>query len=262
MPKKQCIYCGDTVTRQNKSFEHTVPQWLLNYLQVKDRQLHLSDVSRRNELVREVKHAPDTLGRNICQDCNHKWLSAIDNSCVDDVKHLSQHGAFTGKPALEDSIKRKLTFSTFVYKICLNFISTSEFSNNYTDLYQHFFERRIPAEGTVFFWSAYSIPSPLSVSHSNNWLVDPMTVAKMGNDEVFPSPEMFKFYVQFQNASIVIVNTGSKRFGIAYDPNIIKPTFVIGETGLVEQKMDLLPPESIHQDNPITRVLDSISIHI
>ena len=89
-----------------------------------------------------------------------------------------------------------------------------------------------------------------------------MTLAKTGNDAVFPTPEMFKFYVQFQNASIVIVNTGSKGFGITYDPNIIKPTFAIGETELVEKKMDLLPPESIHQDNPITRVLDSISIHI
>ena len=259
MSEKLCIYCGKIVCGSNKSFEHAIPRWLLDYLQVKNQQMYLSNVSRQNESVRDQTQTPNTLGRNICRSCNNNWLSQIDKSCISDVKHVAKHGTWVSGPLFEGSYERKLAFSTFVYKICLNFFSTSKFSKNYARYYKHFFEHKHAIEGTVFFLSSYATPSPLNLSHSNNWMIDRTTHREFFAEGGHSPHDMFKFFVQFQNVAIVVANTGASRLNVVYDPSVVRPTFMIGADELIERQTPLLPSASIHQDNPITRVLESIS---
>jgi|SRR5579862_2757902 len=87
---RACIFCGITLTKDNRSREHVVPAWLQTHLGMNDQQLRLATANvSDNKILKSRTHAASRLqeGR-ICATCNTGWMSKLETESMELLKSL------------------------------------------------------------------------------------------------------------------------------------------------------------------------------
>lgn len=258
MPK-QCIYCRCDISNSNKSFEHAIPKWLLDLLGAGNSRISALGVSDKL-VVTPVRHmAADSVGRNICRDCNNGWLSEIDSSCQDLVKFLSleRHAA---KPSDTELLtEQAINLKTFLFKIAINFFSSSPFADKRPDLYESFYNSKRPPESTILFFSKYMGIGVVDLAYANDWyywLGDESAVAQEDVEPPCIQGGSFKFYIKLGRSAYVIAN--SIDFPMVYDPNVLTPSG-FDDKQFVTGTRSLTPCPKPHVgDSPPSRILFSL----
>jgi hypothetical protein len=64
---KSCVLCEAPLTRENRSKEHVIPQWLLDFLQVREEKIQPTHFSITGEELATRQHTLEgLLARQIC----------------------------------------------------------------------------------------------------------------------------------------------------------------------------------------------------
>lgn len=86
---KKCAFCEGEINQNNKSKEHVIPQWLLDFLDIRDTKIQPTHLSSEGTLTSTRNQ---TLGGlvagNICQNCNNGWMSTIEQQAIPILKPL------------------------------------------------------------------------------------------------------------------------------------------------------------------------------
>src|SRR6185369_10157223 len=79
MNTRSCLFCTNPLTERAR--EHVIPQWLIDYLGVRDEDL-LQGIAQTQDgaLLKQRTHVAQTFveGR-VCKECNNGWMSSLEN---------------------------------------------------------------------------------------------------------------------------------------------------------------------------------------
>jgi hypothetical protein len=121
-----CLFCKRKINNKNKSKEHIIADWLLEYLNIQD------------ALIRPTIYNPfmdkNTLGRNphpmsefkegrVCAKCNNGWMSELESETMEILKQLMS-GRILPKQLSETE---KLTIAKWSFKTAIVLNSGSNF---------------------------------------------------------------------------------------------------------------------------------------
>ncbi len=117
-PRRACIFCGITLTKDNRSREHVVPAWLQTYLGIDDKQLQLgtANTSDNTILKRRIHSASRFKEGRLCETCNTGWMSKLETESMELLKSLID-GRFSPAELSNDqraSLARWATKTAFV----------------------------------------------------------------------------------------------------------------------------------------------------
>jgi hypothetical protein len=89
-PGRVCIFCGVTLTKDNRSREHVIPDWLQIHLGMDDKQLQLATATTVDNkiLKRRVQAASRFKEGRICSVCNNGWMSKLETESMELLKLL------------------------------------------------------------------------------------------------------------------------------------------------------------------------------
>jgi hypothetical protein len=86
---KHCVFCNTPLTRENRSKEHIIPQWLLDFLNVREEKIQPTHFSNRGETLSTRKHTLEgLLAGQICEVCNCGWMSELEQVAMPILKPL------------------------------------------------------------------------------------------------------------------------------------------------------------------------------
>lgn len=76
---KLCAFCDTRLTRKNRSKEHIIPKWLLDFLQIRDEKINPTHFSAEGKTQTTRNHTLDgLLEGKICKPCNGGWMSDLE----------------------------------------------------------------------------------------------------------------------------------------------------------------------------------------
>lgn len=86
---KLCAFCDASITRENRSKEHVIPQWLLDFLKVREEKIQPTHFSTIGETLTTRKHTLEgLLAGQICEICNNGWMNELEQVAIPILKPL------------------------------------------------------------------------------------------------------------------------------------------------------------------------------
>lgn len=86
---KLCAFCNAPLTRENRSKEHVLPQWLLDFLKIRDEKIQPTHFSSQGETFSTRQHTLEgLLAGQICELCNTGWMSKLEQEAIPLLKSL------------------------------------------------------------------------------------------------------------------------------------------------------------------------------
>jgi hypothetical protein len=86
---RPCVFCETPLTRENRSKEHVIPQWLLEFLNVREEKIQPTHVSNKGEILTTRQHTLEKLlAGQICEVCNCGWMSELEQVAIPIIKPL------------------------------------------------------------------------------------------------------------------------------------------------------------------------------
>ena len=161
--EKTCSFCGVSLTRENRANEHVIPKWLLKLLEIERDEQHTSSIrSLEGQVVFQKSFgATNIVFGNVCKECNHGWLSALEA----DVKIIFER-LFKCQPTALTNTESQL-LGLWAYKTALLLTRTADEArkNLVRDeaLVNLFNTKAVPADAHVSLVT--SITDPLRKAH-------------------------------------------------------------------------------------------------
>lgn len=140
--KRVCCFCGQHLKRRNRSKEHVIPQWLLDYLKVSSDDLFRGTHVQFPVTLRSsrIQRARTVLQGNICNSCNNGWMSRLEEASKLIIISMNEGRQFR---LLENAIA---TLSSWIFKTAILI--------NITSNYRRLIPRRIFGE----FYETNAVP--------------------------------------------------------------------------------------------------------
>lgn len=89
MQEKHCVFCDTVLTKENRSKEHILPQWLLDFLNIRKVEIQPTHFSNIGVTLSTRQHTLDgLLAGQICKECNNGWMSNLELSVMPILKPL------------------------------------------------------------------------------------------------------------------------------------------------------------------------------
>ncbi|WP_147322748.1 HNH endonuclease [Emticicia sp. C21] len=86
---KICVFCDSELTNNNRSKEHVIPKWLLNFLNIGKTPVQPSHITFEGRLKSQRSHTLQALlAGSVCSDCNNNWMSRLENEAMPILKPL------------------------------------------------------------------------------------------------------------------------------------------------------------------------------
>jgi hypothetical protein len=87
--QKTCMFCNTLLTKVNRSKEHVMPQWLLDYLEIRNEKIQPTHFSATGETKSIRYHTLEgLLAGQVCEKCNSGWMSILEQSAIPILKSL------------------------------------------------------------------------------------------------------------------------------------------------------------------------------
>jgi hypothetical protein len=86
---KLCVFCDNQLTKENRSKEHIIPQWLLDFLGIREETIQPTHFSSKGHTNSTRHHTLDNLlAGQICEECNNGWMSSLEQDAIPILKPL------------------------------------------------------------------------------------------------------------------------------------------------------------------------------
>jgi len=86
---RRCAFCDTLLTRENRSKEHILPKWLLDFLEVRGEKIQPTHFSNIGETITTRHHTLEgLLAGQICDLCNNGWMSQLEQEAMPILKPL------------------------------------------------------------------------------------------------------------------------------------------------------------------------------
>lgn len=86
---KQCVFCNDQLTNENRSKEHVIPRWLLIFLNISEIIVEPTHISKEGITKSSRRHSLESLlAGHVCIDCNGGWMSQLEQEAIPILKPL------------------------------------------------------------------------------------------------------------------------------------------------------------------------------
>lgn len=150
MKQKTCIFCNQTISGQ-KSKEHIIPQWALDYFKIRNTKITPTHFSSGGSVIKSVrKHTLNNLvSGKICQQCNNGWMSKLEYSVKENIINLAENK----KTVVELNPKERFLLARWTFKTALALNCGSNFLKNIPqDHYSYIFKNAdsLPKHVVVF----------------------------------------------------------------------------------------------------------------
>lgn len=87
--QKSCLFCNEPLTLDNKSKEHIIPQWLLDFLEIRETKIQPTHLSSKGEMTSMRNQTLEGLiAGHVCKDCNNGWMSSLEQQAMPILKPL------------------------------------------------------------------------------------------------------------------------------------------------------------------------------
>ena len=132
---KHCAFCDTPLTRENRSKEHILPQWLLDFLEIREEKIQPTHFSKIGETITTRHHTLEgLLAGQICDLCNNGWMSRLEQEAMPILKPL-----ILGKTAVVDlNENERQIISRWTAKTAFALNSSSNYLKNVPPMhYQH-----------------------------------------------------------------------------------------------------------------------------
>lgn len=84
-----CVFCDSPLSRENRSKEHVIPQWLLDFLKIREEKIEPTHFSITGETQTTRNHTLEgLLAGQICESCNGGWMSQLERESIPILKPL------------------------------------------------------------------------------------------------------------------------------------------------------------------------------
>ena len=110
---RTCIFC-DELLSGNRSEEHCIPRWLIEYLGLTDDKILLGVAQSADNVILESRHQPvgNFVEGRVCGTCNNGWMNGLENDARPILKSL-----IDGKiPIFNTSQEEKLKIAKWATK--------------------------------------------------------------------------------------------------------------------------------------------------
>lgn len=86
---KLCVFCADSLNSENRSKEHVIPQWLLNFLGIREEIIEPTHFSSDGKTQSKRNHTLEgLLAGQVCESCNGGWMSKLEQEAIPILKPL------------------------------------------------------------------------------------------------------------------------------------------------------------------------------
>ena len=146
---KTCLFCEIELTSSNKSNEHIIPQWLLDYLSIREFVIDPTHMTPKGNVVSQRSHTLNNfLCGNVCQSCNGGWMSKLEVKAKPILIDLIDGS----KTVIDYEQKDRCTIAQWALKTSLTLNSGSNFLKNiprlhFQELYSN--NEKLPDHVTV-----------------------------------------------------------------------------------------------------------------
>lgn len=132
---KLCAFCDTPLTRENRSKEHVLPQWLLDFLEIRDNKIQPTHFSTSGEMLTTRNHTLEgLLAGQICEICNTGWMSQLEQAAMPILIPL----ILGNTTVIELNEKERQIVSRWTAKTALALNSSSNYLKNVPNShYQH-----------------------------------------------------------------------------------------------------------------------------
>lgn len=87
--QKSCVFCQTLLTKENRSKEHVIPQWLLDFLDIRQEKIQPTHFSHQGHLKSTRDHSLESLiAGQVCEECNGGWMSNLEQETIPILKPL------------------------------------------------------------------------------------------------------------------------------------------------------------------------------
>jgi len=137
---KHCVFCETPLTRENRSKEHVIPQWLLDFLNVREEKIQPTHFSNTGETLTTRQHTLEGLvAGQICEICNSGWMSELEQVAIPILKPLIL-GAST---VVELNNTERQILSRWTAKTAFALNSSSNYLKNVPPMHYHHIRLKI-----------------------------------------------------------------------------------------------------------------------
>lgn len=86
---KYCVFCDSLLSKDNRSKEHVIPQWLLDYLEIREEKIKPTHFSSEGQTISIRSHTLEgLLAGQVCENCNGGWMSQLEQKAIPILKPL------------------------------------------------------------------------------------------------------------------------------------------------------------------------------
>lgn len=86
---KLCVFCAASLNRENRSKEHVIPQWLLDFLGIREEIIEPTHFSSDGSTQTKRNHTLEgLLAGRVCESCNGGWMSTLEQEAIPILKPL------------------------------------------------------------------------------------------------------------------------------------------------------------------------------
>jgi len=198
---KHCAFCEVHLTRENRSKEHVIPQWLLDFLKVRKEKIQPTHFSNKGETLSIRQHTLEgLLAGQICEVCNNGWMSELEQNAIPILKPLMLGKSVVGE--LNDNERQILSRWTAKTAFALN--SSSNYLKNVPS--SHFQHIRLSNDSLPFKVSTYG-----QQHHEDRtfyWIQSPTWLLNGNSDTISELANEFKnnsYKIAFQFGKLMLL---------------------------------------------------------
>ncbi len=85
---KQCVFCEALLTKDTRSKEHVIPQWLMDFLNIRTQKIQPTHFSTKGGASTRFHTIDGLLAGQICKGCNNGWMSELEIVAMPILKSL------------------------------------------------------------------------------------------------------------------------------------------------------------------------------
>lgn len=124
---KQCVYCDNELTKENRSKEHVIPKWLLEFLKIRNTKIQPTHYSPEFNAISIRNHTLDGLVTGqICKFCNNGWMSQLEDEAMSILKPL----IICNRAVVDLNDKERQIIGRWTIKTAFNLNSASNYIYN------------------------------------------------------------------------------------------------------------------------------------
>jgi hypothetical protein len=198
---KACIFCDVKLSKSNRSKEHVIPQWLLDFMKITGSKIQPTHYSEKGNIYSTRNHTLDNLlAGNVCEPCNSGWMSQLETDVMPILKAL-----ITDKRAVVDlNDEERQILGRWAAKTAFSLKSASNYLKNvppehykFIRLNQHILPEKVFSFGQQhhgtrnFYWM-----------QSSTWLVHKNTNNSLDTEELKNSS--YKIAFQFGKLLLLV----------------------------------------------------------